>query len=132
MISKTDRKTLIQYRVEQAKSTAKEADYLRNNQMYRGAMNRVYYSMFYMLQALALKYEYETSKHQRLIGWFNKEFVHTGILEKKYSKIITKGYNYRTKGDYETTFEFEESIVNEMFSAMNDFILKLEKFIQQS
>jgi uncharacterized protein (UPF0332 family) len=82
-----------------------------------------------MLQALALKHGFETSKHQQLIGWFNKEFIHTGKLDKKYSKTITKGYNYRTKGDYETIFEFEEGVVNEMTIEMADFIDALEVYI---
>jgi len=54
MIDDESRLQLIDYRVEQAKSTAREAEFLLNNDMLQGAMNRIYYSMFYMLQALSL------------------------------------------------------------------------------
>lgn len=60
MINQNSRKDLIAYRIEQAKKTASEADLFRQNNMYRGAMNRVYYGMFYMLQALALKHGFES------------------------------------------------------------------------
>ncbi|MEI7898031.1 MAG: HEPN domain-containing protein [bacterium] len=68
MIDKDSRAQLIAYRVEQAKSTAKEAEFLLNNDMLRGSMNRIYYSMFYMLQALSLQHQFESSKHTQLLG----------------------------------------------------------------
>ena len=61
MIDEASREQLISYRIEQAKSTAQEAEFLLNNNMLRGSMNRIYYSMFYMLQALSLKYQFESS-----------------------------------------------------------------------
>jgi len=77
MIDEESRLQLISHRVEQAKSTAKEAEILLTNDMLRGAMNRIYYSMFYMLQALSLRFQFESSKHSQLLGWFNKTFIHT-------------------------------------------------------
>ena len=53
MIDEESRIQLIARRVAQAKSTALEAELLLNNDMLRGAMNRIYYSMFYMLHALS-------------------------------------------------------------------------------
>jgi uncharacterized protein (UPF0332 family) len=104
MIDEESRIQLISYRIEQAKSTVREAEYIMNNDMLRGAMNRIYYSMFYMLQALSLKFQFESSKHAQLLGWFNKTFIHSGKIDVRFSKIITKGYNLRTQGDYATIY----------------------------
>jgi len=81
MIEKEQRQELIRYRIEQAKETAKEADLMLQNNLLRGAVNRIYYAMFYMLLALALKYEFATSKHGQLIGWFNKNFIKNEVFE---------------------------------------------------
>lgn len=81
MIDEESRINLIAYRIEQALSTSQEARILLKNDLLRGAVNRIYYSMFYMLQALSLKHQFESSKHAQLIGWFNKNFIHTGIIE---------------------------------------------------
>ena len=75
MIDEESRLQLIDYRIEQAKSTAQEAEFLLDNDMLRGAMNRIYYSMFYMLQALSLKFQFESSKHSQLLGWFNPDYA---------------------------------------------------------
>jgi uncharacterized protein (UPF0332 family) len=130
MIDEDSRAQLISYREEQAKSTALEAEFLLNNDMLRGSMNRIYYSMFYMLQALSLKYQFESSKHSQLLGWFNKTFIHTGKIDVKFSKIITKGYNLRTKGDYATIYNLDKQELLQMFGEMTEFIQEIERFLK--
>ena len=132
MIDDDSRAQLISYREEQAKSTAMEAEFLLNNDMLRGSMNRIYYSMFYMLQALSLKYQFESSKHSQLLGWFNKTFIHTGKIDVKFSKIITKGYNLRTKGDYATIYDLDKQELLQMFEEMTEFIPEIERFLKTS
>jgi uncharacterized protein (UPF0332 family) len=118
LIDEESRTQLIAYRVAQAKSTAMEAEFLLNNDMLRGSMNRIYYSMFYMLQALSLKYQFESSKHTQVLGWFNKVFIHTGKIDVKFSKIITKGYNLRTKGDYANIYDLDKQELLQIFGEM--------------
>jgi len=130
MIDDDSRAQLIAYREEQAKSTALEAEFLLTNDMLRGSMNRIYYSMFYMLQALSLKYQFESSKHSQLLGWFNKTFIHTGKIDVKFSKIITKGYNLRTKGDYATIYDLDKQELLQMFGEMTEFIQEIERFLK--
>lgn len=128
-INSEDRKTLIEYRVNQARETVNEADLMIKNSCFRAAINRIYYGMFYMLLALSLKHEFATSKHQQLIGWFNKNFILTGKINKKYGKILRKAYQNRVKGDYEPIVKFDEETVKSMFADMKEFIDKIMKVI---
>ena len=128
-IDDKDRLDLIQYRLEEAKDTLKDVELLISHDRLRAAINRIYYGMFYSLLALGLKYKFETSKHQQLICWFNKSFIHEGLIDANYGKIINKAFNRRTKGDYDSYIEFEKDIVLEMFEEMKDFINAIEKFI---
>ncbi len=73
-MNEADKNELIKYRIKQAKETFSVIELLIENDKYPAAFNRTYYGIFYSLLALGLKYGYETSKHQQLIGWFNKEF----------------------------------------------------------
>ncbi|MHC1777694.1 MAG: HEPN domain-containing protein [Lentimicrobium sp.] len=132
MIDDQSRKDLILYRVQQARITSREARVLIENDLLRGSMNRMYYSMFYMLQALSLKHQFESSKHTQLIGWFNKNFIHTGLIEVKFSKIITKAYNLRTKGDYATVFVPEKEEILKMFEEMEDFNQRIVTFLEET
>ena len=128
-LNEEDRIALINYRVSQAQETIDDVDLLINNQRWRSAVNRIYYGMFYYLLALGLKYEYETSKHAQLIGWFNKNFIAEQKLDIKYGKIINKAFNRRTKGDYDSFVEFEEETVLEMYKELKDFISEIQHFL---
>lgn len=130
-LDEKDRLELIKYRLDEAKDTMEDVQLLISNDRLRSAINRIYYGMFYSLLALGLKFEFETSKHQQLIGWFNKNFINEGLIDTKYGKIINKALNRRTKGDYDSYVEFEKEIVVEMFGEMKDFINEIEVFIKK-
>ncbi|MFH1319133.1 MAG: HEPN domain-containing protein [Bacteroidota bacterium] len=129
MISDSERKALIEYRIEQAHKAIKEVEILKENSLLSLAVNRIYYGMFYVLSSLALKHKFKTSKHGQLIGWFNKNFVKEGTIEQKYSKIIQNAFENRSEGDYEPFVELNEDQVQEMFEDMKDFINILEIYI---
>ncbi len=126
-----ERAELIRYRLDESKETILDVQLLLDNDRLRAAVNRIYYGMFYSLLALGLAYEFETSKHQQLIGWFNRNFIHKGLIDSRYGKIINKASNRRTKGDYESFIEFDKDIILEMFEEMKDFISVIETFLNQ-
>ena len=125
-----ERVTLIKYRIDQAEETIKDVQLLIENNRLRSAVNRIYYGMFYSLLALGLANEFETSKHTQVIGWFNKNFVHKGLIDVKFGQMINKAFNRRTKGDYDTFVEFKEETVLEMFEDMKDFITEIKRVLK--
>ena len=50
-----DRTQYVAYRLERARETLAEARLLVESDRMRGAVNRVYYAMFYAVSALALR-----------------------------------------------------------------------------
>lgn len=124
-----ERTELISYRLEEAKETIADVQLLIDNDRLRAAVNRIYYGMFYSLLALGLAYQFETSKHQQLLGWFNKNFIHEELIDQKFGKIINKASNRRTQGDYESYVEFDKEVILEMFGEMKEFIIKIERFL---
>lgn len=125
------KKSLIQYRLEEAKDTIDDVQLLIENDRLRAAIHRIYYGMFYSLLALGLAHGFETSKHPQLIGWFNKNFIHSKKIESEYGKMINKAYNRRTKGDYDAYVDFDKDIVIEMFNDMKAFISRINKILRK-
>jgi uncharacterized protein (UPF0332 family) len=128
-LDKSDKETLIHYRIEQAKNACDDADFLIQNDRLTSAVNRIYYAMFYMLSALALKHDYHTSKHKQLLGWFNKNFVKDGTLAPQYAKIVTEAFESRSESDYGVFVKFTKDDVVDMFVDMKDFITTIEQCI---
>ena len=99
----TDKEALFVYRLKQAEETLLDAErMLKGNFSFRSITNRAYYSMFYALLALFLKTDIDlkTSKHAGVISIFDKRFVHTGKIDKYYSKILHDIFDARQEGDY--------------------------------
>lgn len=130
-LEENERTELIRYRLEEAKETIADVQLLIDNDRLRAAVNRIYYGMFYSLLALGLDYQFETSKHQQLLGWFNKNFIHEGLIDAKFGKIINKASTRRTQGDYESYVEFDKAVILEMFDEMKEFISEIERFLNQ-
>ena len=123
---------LIDYRIQQAYNTKNEVEFLIKNGFLVTAVNRIYYGMFYMLLALSLKHGYKTSKHNQLLGWFNKEFVKSDKIKKEIWKIVHKAYEDRTDGDYGIFTEFEKKEVEKKFMDMKIFVKEVEELIRSN
>ena len=72
-LSEENRRQLVKHYVEKAKTTVENVSFLIKNKKFFMAANRIYYGIYYMLSALAVKHQFSTSKHTQLIGWFNKK-----------------------------------------------------------
>ena len=125
----SNQEELIQYRLKQAGDTVEEVRVLMENNLFKIAVNRVYYGMFYMLSALAIKYGYETSKHLQLIGWFNKHFIKTGRIDPKYGKMVNDAFENRSDSDYGVFVEFSRNDVTIMVEEFESFITALKNII---
>jgi uncharacterized protein (UPF0332 family) len=128
-ITDDERETLIKYKIEEAHEAIGDAELSINNNKLKMAISRIYYGMFYILSALALKHKYKTSKHQGLIAWFNKNFIKENKIDKRYGTIIRDAFNSRSDGDYGFFVTFEKADVDKMFEDMKDFISTIERYL---
>jgi len=125
-----ERRELINHRMSRARETEREAVLLHKNDMHAVAMSRIYYSMFHALSAMALFHGYQSSKHSGLISWFNKTFVKTGIIDARYSKILTRSFEKRMDSDYDDFVEFADEEVKSMLEECSDFISLMEQMTE--
>jgi uncharacterized protein (UPF0332 family) len=130
-IEEKDRLTLVAYRIEKAKNAAEDARFLFENNKLHLAVSRIYYAVFYILSALALKKRFQTRKHQQLIGWFNKNYIKVGIIDKKYGQFVHKSYDERSQADYADYVEFDKEEVSAMLDKLGALITKIEELIYQ-
>jgi len=125
-----NRKTLIAYRIAQARDSIREADLLNESGMSkRSVMNRLYYAMFYAVLALLQEKEMGTSKHSGAISLFDREFVKTGLFSKEMSKALHRAFELRQKGDYMEEAEVTSDDVDEIRPAAEQFVEYAERFL---
>jgi uncharacterized protein (UPF0332 family) len=124
-----ERETLIRHSKEKSREAIENVSLLIGNEKFSLAVNQIYYGMYYMLSALALKHHFSTSKHLQLIGWFNKTFAKGELIDKKYAKWVRKAYDNRIDGDYNVLSHFTQEEVEHSFEEMKEAIAVLEKLI---
>jgi uncharacterized protein (UPF0332 family) len=129
----TDKEALFSYRIKQAEETLLDAErMLEGDFSPRSITNRAYYSMFYSILALFLKSDVniKTSKHIGVISLFDKEFIHTGKIDKYYSTILHKIFNIRLKGDYKEMVELSVEDAKEHVMLAREFLKGIKEFIK--
>jgi uncharacterized protein (UPF0332 family) len=76
----TEAQDLIDLRLAQAEESLSEARLLIDQKMCRGAMDRVYFTMFYCACALLATKEFGPSRDGNVATKFQREFVRTGLI----------------------------------------------------
>jgi uncharacterized protein (UPF0332 family) len=128
----TDKETLFLYRFKQAEETLVEAERMAgNNFSPRSIINRAYYSMFYAVLSLFLKagINTKTSKHGGIISLFDNEFIKTGKIDKRYSKILHDTFDARQEGDYKEFVELSQDDAAEFVKLAEEFFEEIKKII---
>lgn len=122
---------LIQYRVQQAERTLEDAHcLLSGGGSPQGVINRSYYPMFYAALALLLKIGKAFSKHSGVIGSFDKEFVHKGLLPKELSVDLHKAFELRQEHDYRIIAESSGEDAEVMMSRAERFVSAAKQYLE--
>jgi hypothetical protein len=124
-----DKSALIKYRINRAEETLGEVKLAVENGRLHLAANRIYYSVFYIVSALALKNGFKTSKHSQLLSWFNKEFVKKELVDKNLGKFYLDAYEMRQEGDYDDLVSFELRSIEDKMVLAKDFIKRVKELI---
>ncbi len=127
-----DRNEYVKYRIESAKKTFEAAKVLAENKFWNSAVNRLYYSVFYAVNALLVMNEIQTKSHSATKSQFSLNFVKTGKFDKKYGKLLSELFDWRQKGDYENIFDYDNDSVQPLFKPVHEMIELIEKEINNA
>jgi uncharacterized protein (UPF0332 family) len=130
MMTPEQRSNLVLQRIQQAEKTVEQVEFCLANDQLEIAANRIYYGMFYAMLALGLLKDFETSKHQQMIGWFNKNFVFTGIFPKQFTRLIKDAFDARTNSDYKVNETPTVPQIEAMLADMKIFIASIKDYLE--
>ena len=128
-MTREEKQILVEYRLERANESLKAAQLMAENKLFIPAMNRIYYSMFYAVQALLVLNERAFSKHGQVKGYFNQEFIKSGVFPKGFGKLFNTAFEYRQKFDYVDLVAPEEELISDYISKAGKFIDQISSFL---
>jgi uncharacterized protein (UPF0332 family) len=125
-----DIRALVAYRLDEAREALSDAELLLDAGRYRSAANRLYYAAFYAAVAALLTRGLEYSRHSGVIAFFDKEFIHTGILPKEYSRTLHRAFNERQQDDYMPFVEMDVEELRQLGEDVRDMVGGISAYIQ--
>lgn len=124
-----EREALVVYRIGKSKAVLKEAYDVAQLGHWNLAVNRLYYAVFHVCNAVLLSKGHTARTHSGVIQIMMKEFVKTGILSKEDGVLISSLFNMRNTGDYDDLFDWEETQISPLLLPTTNLIAKIENLI---
>jgi uncharacterized protein (UPF0332 family) len=126
----SDKQIMINLSMEKAQKALISAEENFKSNQLETALNRNYYAVFYSVMALGYKNDFVTSKHSKLMGWFNKKFIHEDkIFDSEMFETYSKAFERRQKCDYDITYKATPKMVKKLIEKSKYFVSQIEKQI---
>ena len=125
-----NKKALSSYRMQKAIETLKDAKIVFGAGHLHSCVNRIYYSVFYAVNALLIRHGMYSTKHSGVLSLFHKEFVKTGIIDKKMGDFYSEIFVKRQKGDYDDFIEFNKTDVGNWLEQAEGFVKEVNKILK--
>ena len=127
-----NRKELMKYRLEMAEERLHSSKVLLEAGSYKDSIGRSYYAMFTAVRALLAMEGQDFSKHAGVIAYFQKEFVKTGKVDRKYSKYISQAFQIRNNTDYADFFIVSAQDAKEQYEKAKEFLKVIVKYLSET
>lgn len=126
-----NRQDLMQYRLDMARERLESAKLLLDHGSYKDSIGRSYYAIFTAVRALLALDGVDFSKHAGVIAYFQREYIKTGIFEKRYSKYISQAFQIRNNTDYADFYIVSKDDAVEQYERAQEFFEVIKNYLQQ-
>ena len=123
---------LTMYRLANAKEKLESAKLLLDAGKYKDSIGRSYYAIFTSLRAVLSKDGVDFSKHAGVIAYFQKEYIKTGIFEKKYSKYVQTAFQIRNSCDYDDFFIASKEEAQKQYNNAENIISAIIEYLRRN
>ena len=120
---------LINFRLEQATESLNEARLLVQQDMRLGAMDRIYFTMFYCACAMLATKEFGPSRDGNVAGKFQREFVKTGLVPEEVGSRFKRATQLHHDADLGAKSPPEAGRLSELLADAESFVTTTKLFL---
>ena len=122
---------LAAYRLGVAKEDLASAEKAFADKEYRTSNNRAYYAIFHAVSSCLALRRQGYRRHGQVIGYFNKEFVHTGVFPKEMGRKIMDAQIVRHESDYEDFYVISDEDALEQIKTARDVVARISEYVTE-
>jgi uncharacterized protein (UPF0332 family) len=120
---------LINMRLTQANESLGEARLLIGQKMCRGAMDRVYFAMFYCACAMLATKEFGPSRDGNVAAKFHREFVKTGLIPSEFGERFKQATQLHHDSDVGAQAPPDCHRLKELLASAESFFMTTKLFL---
>ncbi|MBR3762644.1 MAG: HEPN domain-containing protein [Lachnospiraceae bacterium] len=120
------------YRLDSAKEKIVSAKLLFDAGQYKDSIGRSYYAIFSAVRAVLAARQVDFSKHAGVIAYFQKEYIKTGIFDKKYSKYLQQAFQIRNSCDYDDFYIVSKQDAEEQYNRAVELVNVISLYLKQA
>lgn len=113
-----------------AEDTARQMEILLKEGEFSGAVDRAYYAVFHMAQALLATQGLEFTSHEAVIAAFGREFAKSKKLDPKYHRILIDAFDARLTADYDVETSVSEETARAVIAECRDFMTVGREYLE--
>ncbi|MDD5133579.1 MAG: HEPN domain-containing protein [Candidatus Nanoarchaeia archaeon] len=121
-------KDMINKEIEGAEYDLETSEESINNEDFKWATIQAYYSMFHSIRALIYFKGYRENSHYALLIAFKELYVHSGLIDKRFSNYFEEAMDLRESADYNLTFS--ENSAKEVLKRAKEMLIEIKKLIK--
>jgi uncharacterized protein (UPF0332 family) len=70
------------------------------------------------------------SRHAAVIAFFDKEFIHTGILPKEYARTLHRAFHERQQDDYMPFVEMDPDELRQLLVDVRTMVIGIAEYVR--
>ena len=124
-------KELSRYRIQEARNSFKVAENCLKDGFYKDSINRSYYAAFYAIKSILALGRIDFKRHKDVMGYFNREYVATGIFPRELGKRLGALKQLREKSDYDDFYIASHDQAGEQLETARALLEEVERYLKE-
>ncbi len=128
-MSAGEREAIIEDRLKRATETYQDALILVANEHWHGAVNRLYYAVFYSANAFLAAHDRSAKTHKGVRQAFTLLIEETGAISRERTKIYHALFGFRHNSDYDDFVDMDRSRVEPLLAPAKELMDEIERIL---
>ncbi|MDF9796283.1 uncharacterized protein (UPF0332 family) [Catalinimonas alkaloidigena] len=124
-----DKEEYIRYRISRSEEALDEAQIMAENKHWNTAINRLYYSCYYIVDALLRKNDIKHKTHAGTRNQFHLYFGKTGLVDRELLQYYANIFQDRQESDYGEIVHYTQEDVDYLMPKAQSFHLAIKRLI---
>jgi uncharacterized protein (UPF0332 family) len=112
--------------LEEAEDEISCAKVLVGSELFKGAVNHCYYSMFWLTKALLLEKDIFVKTHSSLQSQFSLHYIKTGLIPSYFGDYLGQLFNNRLEANYDFETKFSADEVAAFIQMAEEFLIYIK------